>query len=106
MRLTVVVDLPQEQQVIRQYHEFGGSESRSILCSVISMAADSPTGTRRVQRVQVEMLTSERISRMMLNYLSQEILPGTGLAATVEKVHGLAIKPSKKPSTPLISHCV
>ncbi len=106
VRLTVVVDLPQEQQVLRRYHEFGGIESRSILCSVISLAVDSPTGTRRVQRAQVEMLTSERISRRMLNYLSQEILPGTGLAATIEKVHGLAIKSTKRPSVPLISHSV
>lgn len=46
------------------------------------------------------MLTSERISRLMFNDLSQEILPGTGSPATVERVYGLAIKSTKKPAHP------
>ena len=104
VRLTVLVDFQQEQHVLRRYQDFGGTESRSMLCSVVSSSASSLSGTNRVQRVQIEMLTSERISRMMLNYLSQEILPGSGLAATIERVHGLAIKPTKKPSQPLIAH--
>ncbi len=104
VRLTVLVDLAQEQRVLKQYQELGGNEARSILCSVATFTADAPSSTRRVQRIQIEMLTSERISRLMLNYLSQEILPGTGSPATVERVHGLAIKSAKKQSQPLIAH--
>ena len=104
VRLTVLVDLAQEQRVLKQYQELGGSEARSVLCSVATFSPESASSPRRVQRIQIEMLTSERISRLMLNFLSQEILPGSGTAATVERVHGLAIKSAKKPAQPLIAH--
>ena len=104
VRLTVLVNLQQEAEVLKKYHEFGGIESRIIPCTVVTVAPESSSGMRRNPRIQIELLTSGRISQMMLSYLSQEILPGTGLVATVEKVHGLAIKSPNQPSVALIDH--
>ncbi|RLS57869.1 MAG: SulP family inorganic anion transporter [Planctomycetota bacterium] len=90
VRLTVMIDLAHELRVLRQFHEFGGGESRITPCTVVMIPGEESASMRRVQRVQIEMLTSERITRMMLGYLSQEAMPASGLSATVEKVHGIS----------------
>ena len=104
VRLTVVVDVHQEYLVLTKFHELGGGESRITACAVFTHKPDSDNRHHRSSRVQIEMLTSERISRMMLNYLSQDILPGSGSAATVEKVRGLAMKAKVNESQPRIAH--
>lgn len=99
VRLTVVVDAHQEKLVLSKFHEFGGGESRITDCTVVTMSPDSDSPCRN-SRVQIEMLTSERIGRMMLSDLSRDILPGSGSAVTVEGVRGLTMKATAEESQP------
>jgi MFS superfamily sulfate permease-like transporter len=103
VRLTVLVRGDQERQVITKFQELGGIESRISACTVVTHNDKSLESINRQHRIQIEMLGSERISRQMMSYLSQEILPGSGTAATVEKVQGMAMKTTPFKPVPRIT---
>lgn len=98
IRLTVVVDALQESLVLTKFQECGGGEAHITPCNTVHIHEESTVPYQRIPRVQIELFTTERISRLMLNFLSHEILPRSSSAATVETVRGLAIRERRKPS--------
>lgn len=92
MRISVVVDPKLESTILVQLEIFGGGESRIMPCTVVSVLPTSVEAPTRQPRMQIDMLMSERTGRMMLDYLSREILPANGHAITIERIHGLAMR--------------